>query len=208
MFKEIFGSIIIIILSSLMGIWLNDKFMGTLILSCGMLNIWYAVLNRNYNYIFGGIFYLLNAYISYINGLYGIAFLSLFVYFPLQIDGFIRWKEDIPIRKLSFHISIFIIICLITSTIGFTLLLSKIPTQSLSILDASSNIANICGLILMNLKYREAWILWLINNIIDLIIWIVMCFGIGSNGLMMLIVSIGYLVMNIYGIREWRKSKV
>lgn len=208
MFKEIFGAIIIFLLSIVIGIWFDDKLIGTLIVSSGMLNIWLAILNKNYNYIFGGIFYLLNAYVSYINGLYGIAFLSLFVYFPLQIDGFIRWREDIPIRRLSFHISIFIVICLITTTIGFTLLLSKIPLQSLSILDAGSNIANICGIILMNLKYKEAWVLWLINNIIDLMIWIMMCFRDNSNAIMMLIVSMGYLVMNIYGIREWRKSKI
>ena len=208
MFKEIFISFLIIIIAIWIGIWINDKIVGTLILSSGMLNIWLAVLNKNYNYIFGGIFYLLNAYVSYVNGLYGIAFLSLFVYFHLQIDGFIRWKDDNPIKKLSIHISIFIIICLITSTLGFSLLLHKIPSQSLSILDAGSNIANICGIILMNLRYREAWVLWLINNIIDLLIWIMMCFRDSSNALMMLIVSIGYLVMNIYGIIMWRKSKV
>lgn len=207
MFKEIFGSIIIFFLSILLGIIYEDRLIGTIVLSSGMINIWLAILNKNYNYIFGGIFYLLNAYISYINGLYGIAFLSLLVYFPLQIDGFIRWKDDNPIHSLSTHISIFIVICLITSTIGFSLLLCKIPTQSLSILDASSNVANICGIVLMNLRYREAWLLWLINNTIDLMIWISKCFMNSHNATMMLFVSIGYLLLNIYGMIKWHKSK-
>ena len=208
MIKEILGAILIIFISIFLGIYFHQYIAGTLILSTGLLNIWYATLNKNYNYIFGALFYLLNAYISYINGLYGIALLSLFIYLPLQIDGFIRWREDIPIKSLTKSYHLFIALCIVCSIIGLALLLNMIPNQQLELLDASSNVTNIGGIILMNLKYQEAWYLWLTNNLFDLFIWIIKYFINGPCSCLMLIVSIGYLLLNIYGIWKWKRLKI
>ena len=62
-------------------------------------------------------------------------------------------------------------------------------------MDATSNCINLCGVILMILRF-----LWLINNIIDLIIWIITVINGGEGSIMMLLVSIGYLLINIYGV--------
>ena len=40
-------------------------------------------------------------------------------------------------------------------------------------MDAASNCINLCGVVLMILRFKESWWLWLINNVIDLIIWII-----------------------------------
>lgn len=59
----------------------------------------------------------------------------------------------------------------------------------------------------MNLRYKEFWIIYLFNNIVDLIIWSInVCYG-THNAMMMLIVSIGYLLMNIYGLYKWLDSE-
>ena len=62
----------------------------------------------------------------------------------------------------------------------------------------------------MILRFKEAWWLWFINNIIDLSIWIITTLNNGTGSVMMLLVSIGYLL--IYGMIKWhidaRKSKV
>ena len=68
---------------------------------------------------------------------------------------------------------------------------------------ATSNCINLCGIILMILRFKESWWLWLINNIIDLIIWFITVINGGSGSVMMLIVSITYLLINIYGIIRW-----
>ena len=77
-------------------------------------------------------------------------------------------------------------------------LLSLIPNQQLAFMDASSNCINLCGVILMILRFKEAWWIWLVNNIIDLIIWIVIVCKDGEGSIMMLLVSVGYLLINIY----------
>lgn len=60
-------TIIIVLFSILCGIITKDYFLGTLTLTCGLLNAYYASIGKTYNYIFGAAFCLLNAYISYIN---------------------------------------------------------------------------------------------------------------------------------------------
>ena len=91
-------------------------------------------------------------------------------------------------------------------------LLNLIPNQRLALMDAASNCINLCGVVLMILRFKEAWWLWFINNIIDLSIWIITTLNNGTGSVMMLLVSIGYLLINIYGMIKWhidaRKSKV
>ena len=86
--------------------------------------------------------------------------------------------------------------CIIGSLL-LGLLLTKIPGQKLAFLDSSSNIINLCGIILMNLRFKECWIIWLFNNVFDLVIWIINATKNTPNSQMMLIVSIGYLLIFI-----------
>ena len=70
-------------------------------------------------------------------------------------------------------------------------------------MDATSNCINLCGVILMILRFKESWWLWLFNNAVDLGIWFITFVNKGENSTMMLLVSIGYLLINIYGIIKW-----
>lgn len=209
--KNIIYTSLIIIFSIICGIITKDYILGTLTLVCGLLNAYYASIGKTYNYIFGALFCLLNGYISYINGLYGIAVLSIILYFPSQIQGYISWlknknnNNEVSIRGFTFKISIIIISSCIIGSLILGFLLAKIPSQQLSFLDSSSNVINLCGIILMNLRFRECWVVWLFNNTIDLSIWIINVLRGNPNAMMMLLVSIGYLLINIYGLIKWIK---
>jgi len=203
-------TLVIIIFSILCGIFSKDYFLGTIILICGMLNSYYASIGKIYNYIFGALYSLLSGYVCYLNGLYGIAILSLVVYFPSQIQGYLSWKrntndKEILVRGFNTKNSIIITTACIVGSIILGFLLSKIPGQQLAFLDASSNIINLCGIILMNLRFKECWAVWLFNNSIDLSIWVIIFLKGSFNSTMMLLVSIGYLLINIYGLFKWIK---
>lgn len=206
-------SIIIIVFSFVMGIISNDIFLGFIALSSGIFNIWLQTIGKSSNYIFGCIYNLSNAYISYINNMYGLFALSLLIYFPLNIHGFISWNKSkekdniIMFRKYQRSKSTIIIITSIVISFLFGFLLGIIPSQRLEFLDASSNVLNIFGMILLNKRLNEGWYVLLSNNIVDLIIWIILFLNNSPNSFMMLIVSIGYLILNIYGIYRWRNSK-
>ena len=208
-------TLLIIVFSIICGIISKDYYLGTIILLCGLLNAYYASIGKIYNYIFGAIFCLLNAYVSYINGLYGIAVLSIAVFFPSQVQGYLSWikskdnNNEVCIRNFTIKNSIIITISCIVGSLLLGFLLTQIPGQQLAFLDSSSNIINLCGIVLMNLRFRECWVIWIFNNSIDLSIWIINFINKSPNSLMMLIVSIGYLLINIYGLIKWHeKAKI
>ena len=198
-------TILIIIFSIICGILSHDYFLGTLILMSGLLNAYYASIGKIYNYIFGAIYCLLSGYVCYLNWLYGIATLSLLVFFPSQIHWYLMWnknrkenKKKVKIRWFTLKNSIIITTICIVGSFLFWYLLNKIPWQNLAFLDASSNIIQLCGIVLMNMRFKECWVVWLFNNTIDLIIWIINFILWTPNATMMLIVSIWYLLINIY----------
>lgn len=206
-------TILIVLMSIICGVVSKDYFLGTLILMCGLLNSYYASIGKIYNYIFGALYCLLSGYVCYINGLYGIAILSILIYFPSQVQGYLSWKKnvnnnkEVEIRGFTLKNSILITLSCIVGSLILGLLLSKIPGQQLAFLDSSSNAINLCGIILMNLRFKECWAVWLFNNSIDLAIWVINAINGTSNSMMMLLVSIGYLLINIYGLVKWIKME-
>ena len=210
--KTIITTIVIIVFSFLLGIFSNDIIFGTIILSSGILNIWFQTNGKSYNYIFACIYNITNAYISYKNNLYGLFLLSLILYLPLNIIGFFTWYKEnknntIIFRKYNKLKSILIIFLSILLSLIFGFILKLNPNQKLEFLDSSSNILNIFGIILLNKKLCEGWFVLLFNNIIDLIIWIINFINNGDNSFMMMIVSIFYLIINIYAIYKWKNTK-
>lgn len=159
-----------------------------------------------FSIICGILFCILNLYISYLNGLYGIFIFSLIIFVPSQIHGFVSWfknrnkKNEVILRHFTFKISLIVIISSLLGSIVLGYLLTKIPGQNLAFFDSTSTILNLCSIILMNLRYKEFWIVFLFNNVIDLIIWLINTINNTQNAIMMLIVSIGYMLINIYGL--------
>lgn len=207
--KYLVITILSLIISVISGIISNDLIIGGTILLTGLLCAYFASEGKRINYIFGLINYLLMGYIAFKNNLFGIFFFYIFIFSPLQVNGFITWNKNlnddknVKIREFTLKNSIIITLSCIVGSIVLGYLLTLIPTQRLAFLDATSNCINLCGVILMILRFKESWWLWLINNIIDLIIWIITVINGGSGSIMMLLVSIGYLLINIYGVIKW-----
>ncbi|MBQ7351926.1 MAG: nicotinamide mononucleotide transporter [Clostridia bacterium] len=199
-----------LLISLILGIIFNDYIWGTLTLFFGFLNSYYMAIGKWQNYIFGIFFTLTYTYICTINGLYGWLIFSIVIYLPIQIYGIINWfknKQGKEVKMKSFTVKNSLIICFLvlifSGILGF--LLSLIPSQNLAFLDSTSQIINICGVILVAIRFRECWYVWLANNIIDLSIWIINTIKGTINSEMALITSIMYLVMNIIGVICWIK---
>lgn len=207
--KYLFIILVTIIFSYVIGILSKDLLIGGTTLLTGILCAYFASEGKRINYIFGLINYILMGYVSYKNNLFGLFVFYIFLFAPLQVKGYFTWKDsldnsnNLKIRSFTLKNSIIITFsCIICSfIIGY--LLSTIKGQVLAFMDASSNCVNLCGVILMILRFKESWWIWLINNIIDLSIWIVIFINNGNNSFMMLLVSIFYLIINIYGIIKW-----
>lgn len=210
-------TLICLIISIVSGIISNDLLVGGNILLTGLLCAYFASEGKRINYILGLINYLLMGYVALKNNLFGIFFFYIFIFSPLQVKGFITWNKNlnsdknVKVREFTLKNSIIITLSCILGSFLLGYLLTLIPSQRLAFMDATSNCINLCGVILMILRFKEAWWIWLINNIIDLIIWIITTINGGKGAIMMLLVSIGYLLINIYGVLKWnieaQKSK-
>lgn len=210
-------SFICIVISIISGIIAKDILVGGTILATGLLCSYFASEGKRINYILGLINYLLMGYVSFKNNLFGIFFFYIFIFSSLQIKGFLAWNKNldenknVKVREFTFKNSIIITISCVMGSFILGYLLSLIPNQRLAFMDASSNCINLCGVILMILRFKESWWIWLVNNVIDLMIWSITFINKGDGSMMMLLVSIGYLLINIYGIIKWnldvKKSK-
>lgn len=207
--KYIIVTVICLIFSIISGILSSDIIVGGTILATGLLCAYFASEGKRINYVLGLINYLLMGYVSLKNNLYGIFFFYLLVFAPLQIKGFLTWnnnlnsENNVTVREFTLKNSIIIVTSCIISSLILGYLLTLIPNQKLALMDATSNCINLCGVILMILRFKESWWLWLINNIIDLAIWFILFINKGEGSTMMLLASIGYLLINIYGIIKW-----
>lgn len=207
--KYIIITLICVVISIISGIITKDILIGGTILATGLLNAYFASEGKRANYILGLINYILMGYVAFKNNLFGIFFFYIFIFSPLQLHGYISWKKNldndknVKVREFNLKNSIIITLSCIIGSFILGYLLSLIPGQRLAIMDASSNCINLCGVILMILRFKESWWLWLVNNIIDLIIWIITALSYGDSSIMMLLTSIGYLLINIYGVIKW-----
>ena len=211
-FKELIIIIITFVVSFCFGLLFNDLIWGTLTLAFGFLNAYYMALGKWENYIYGILFTLTYAYICTINGLYGWLIFSIIFYLPVQIYGIVNWfknKTDDVVEVKSFTLKNSIIICssIIAGSVVLGFLLSLIPSQNLAFLDSTSQIINISGVILVAIRFKECWYVWIANNLIDTIIWIINAINNTTNAEMALLTSIMFLVMNVVGLIYWIKTE-
>lgn len=211
-FKVIILPLIITAMSVIIGVVFGDYIWGILSLTFGFLNAYYMAIGKWYNYIFGFLFAIVYAYICFINGLFGLIIFTVIFYLPLQVTGLIGWfknkeADEVKMRSLNFKTASIMCLCIVvgSSVLGF--LLSLIPMQNLAFLDSTSQIINLCGVVLGTLRFRESWYIWLLNNCVDLSIWTINVIRSTPNAEMSLITAIMYLVMNVIGLVSWIKTE-
>lgn len=203
-----------LILSVALGLLSRDLILGGTILLTGLLSAYFATQGRKIQYLLSVINYALMSYAAFQNQLFGSAGFYILMCVPLQIWGFWSWGKNstksgnVKKRKFTPKTSIIVIASCLIGSLIFGYLLSLIPSQRLSWLDAASNCVNLCGIILMCLRYAESWWIWMVNNTLDLSIWtIILLSGDSSEAPMMFATSVAYLIINIYGaLKWWRES--
>ncbi len=212
-FKNLLITFLSLTLSIVLGILSHDLILGGTILFTGLLSAYYASIGRKGQYLISVINYALMGYAAFRNQLFGSATFYILACLPLQIWGFWQWGKnsnqsgEVNRRKFTFKTSIIVITSCVIGSLSVGFVLSLIPGQRLSWLDAASNCVNLCGIILMTMRYAESWWIWLVNNTLDLTIWIIIFLGGGSvEAPMMLATSVAYLIINIYGAVKWQRE--
>lgn len=209
--KQILIPLLVCIISIIIGLTTNNSFLGMIVLITGILNSYYSSVGNKINFPIGVVNNLVLSYISFKNNNYGLVIFNLLLFMPINIKGYFEWDKNsnknlVENRGLGIKKGIITIIISIIIGLIVAYLLGLIPGERLTYLDSFTNVISFIAGILLMLRYNESWILYLINNVLDLILWIINYSSGGFDSLMVLLMSIMYLLINIYALFKWRNT--
>lgn len=189
-----------------LGILFKDKyFLGSITLFLGFTQTYFMTKGKWYEEFVGIFETIMSTIVCVFACMYGSAIFTVLVYVPLSIFSIVNWKKHendnvVNLNKMTVKKSIFAISLVIICAAILSLLLSLIPTQRLAFWDACGDILNICGILLIALRYKEGWIVWIMCNLVELTTWIIVLIkGYSQNAIMMIIMSLIYIGLNIWG---------
>jgi nicotinamide mononucleotide transporter len=189
----------------------DNSILSFLTFLTGMLCVVFAAKGMIFTYYTGLINSLLYSYIAYSNGLFGEVYLNLFFYLPMNIVGIVLWRNKlkdmiVAMRKLSLFQTLCIVTGALVSIFFLGYLLALNPAQNTPYIDASTNVLGVMATILMVMRYREQWLLYISLNVLTITMWILRTVDKGNDGQMMIIMWSAFLVNSVYGYYNWSKG--
>jgi nicotinamide mononucleotide transporter len=168
------------------------------------------------NYVWGTVGVVTYAYLAYTWGYFGETFLNAFYYIPMQFVGFYLWnknqKDDskttsssVVIRELSKIKKIIGVISIpVIIAIGAGIL--YLIGGKLVILDATTTVLSILAMVLMAMRMKEQWYLWIIVNMVSIYMWLSAYLLGNPDGIATLLMWIVFLLNSFYGLYKWRET--
>ena len=157
------------------------------------------------NYFFGLIFAYTYFYVAWGSNFLGEMNTVLYVYLPSQFIGYFMWKanmqnsdggETMIAKALTIKGWGTLIVVTTVGTLLFVQALQAAGGSSTG-LDGLTTIITVAAQILMILRYREQWLLWIALNILSIFLW-------AETPAMYLMYS-AYLLNSLYGYYNWTK---
>lgn len=157
------------------------------------------------NYFFGLIFAYTYFYVAWRNNFLGEMNTVLYVYIPSQFIGYFMWKqhmqndngsESVIAKALTPKGWAILLVSVAIGTLCFVQAL-KAAGGSSTTLDGLTTIITVAAQLLMILRYREQWLLWIVLNVLSILLW-------QGQPAMYLMYS-AYLLNSLYGYYNWTK---
>lgn len=171
----------------------------------GVICVVLCAKGKKSQYAFGFINITGYIIIALINKYYGEVMLNAFYYLPSQFIGYYIWNKNINKKtknvkgkKLNLKQTLIFLSLSFVLVFIYNFILKTLGGYQ-PFLDSISTIFSIFANILMLLRYREQWILWIIINIVTVIMWIL-----AKDAIMITMWSI-YLINAFYGYFNWTK---
>ena len=169
--------------------------------------VYYMVLGvKGYrsNFIFSILTTVAFAYIAWCNQFYGNVAISIFYYIPCALIGYYLWgkhsnkKHEVEARKLTPMQIGLISATMIMAIIVLKIILDVVGGASTT-LDSMTVVITFVANLLVLLRYREQWLLWLLVDAFQLAMWA------GTDDPVMMVLRILYPLSAIYGYVYWKK---
>lgn len=171
-------------------------------------------------------------YIAYTGGVYGDAIINLLYFLPLQFLGMFIWSKKMSggtVKSELLKRPIVTAVLALLAWFGFTKLLTSVDsflTSAFSqnsafydavpkgvgpLLDASTEIGQIFGQILMTFAKAEQWLFWIAINVISVYMWAMIIISdptTAAFAVPTLVMWLGYLGNSFYGWSQWKKRAI
>lgn len=191
-------------------VW-GDTLLGFSAFITGVLCVVFAAKGNILTYVFGMYNTFAYAYLAYTNGLYGEVGLNLLFFIPMNVIGFIMWKKkmngnEVKMRDMKVNKLIIVLGLAVLAIIALGYGLSMIEGQNSPYIDATTNILSIIATILMVLRFKEQWVMYIILNIFTVFMWSMRTINGSEDGTMMIVMWSAYLINAFYGYYTWNKG--
>ena len=200
------------------GIWLSytwgDTLLSFSVLITGIVCVVLVTRGSIWNYAPGLYNVVGYSWLSYQNGYFGEVMLNAGYFFPAQIIGIFMWRRNLkegPIVVMKKMRKLDTAMWLAFSAVGtyiYGSILASIPGQNAPFFDSCSTVLSVIAMILMMLRYREQWILWIIVDVVSIAMWALRLDSGVEGAPAMLVMWSAYLINACYGYYKWSKHAV
>lgn len=195
-----------------------------LLLVFSVLSLWLGMTGNNFvakGYRFGLILTCINmvlyVVVSAIQKVWGEVIINTFVYLPLAIYSFFKWKQDAlkkaekgarmdDVEKMTGKELLLYILLLLGLTAGVWAVLNFGFSQAFAIFNAVSIAGCIVGDIARTKRYIETWFFYMLCNIGGITLWALQIFASGNVSLAVLPAMISFMATlsnNFNGVYIW-----
>lgn len=206
LFKYVIFCALIFVISIFLGVVFNDlSIIGTITLCLGCSQIFFMSKGIWWQELLGIAENLFTAIICINAQLYGTVIFTLIIFIPISIFTLLNWKNNqtdgtIYINKMSSKGVITILGLLLLAIAVVAIVFAHLPGQNLPLLDSISNLFDLTAVLLFAFRYKEGWFFWMLCSITSIVMWVLLYINININGaIMMIILSILYLIMYVWG---------
>ena len=186
-------------------VFMPDSLLGMISGITGILCVVLVSKGKISNYFFGLIFAYTYFYVSWGSNFLGEMNTALYVYIPSQFIGYFMWKqnmqsdnggESVIAKALTPKGWAILLLSVAIGTLCFVQAL-KAAGGSSTELDGLTTIITVAAQLLMILRSREQWLLWIVLNVLSILLW-------EGQPAMYLMYS-AYLLNSLYGYYNWTK---
>lgn len=185
----------------------HGSFEGFIMCSLAIMTVVLVLLNNSFTYILFILVSAIYSHICYEHGLYGELIVNVIFIMPIQIVGYIHFKEgivdhDVDIAPISKKYYNLVLVAILLLTYLYSLFLDFLGDPQ-PLLDAMLTVVQIFATYYMLKGKGIQWLFWVMTNFFALFVWIQV-----AQRYNLMVMWLFYLLNSLIGVTEYYLRRV
>lgn len=185
----------------------HGTFEGFIMCSLAIMTVVLVLLNNSFTYILFILVAAIYSHICYEHGLYGELIINVIFIMPIQIVGYIHFKEgivdhDVEIAPISKKYYNLVLVAILLLTYLYSLFLDFLGDPHPS-LDAMLTVVQIFATYYMLKGKGIQWLFWVMTNFFALFVWVQV-----AQRYNLMVMWLFYLLNSLIGVTEYYLGRV